>query len=133
MLGLKEANLPGRAAATLTTLHHRRDARDRPRCFRRRRYQRPDLRLRLWLRKAGVFPVKGKHTYGDGLGAGRGHQGQDLLAKCGKPIVAAQPGKVKVKDYQAGGAGNYVVVKGKGPALRLRLHAHAEEARRARR
>ena len=65
--------------------------------------------------EAGVFPVKGKHTYGDGLGAGRGHQGQDLLAKCGKPVVSAQPGKVKVKDYQASGAGNYVVVKGKGP------------------
>jgi len=33
--------------------------------------------------ETGVFPISGKHSYGDGLGAGRGHQGQDLLAKCG--------------------------------------------------
>lgn len=65
--------------------------------------------------KDGVFPIRGKHTYGDGLGAGRGHRGQDLLANCGKPVVAAQAGKVVVKDYQAGGAGNYVVVRSKGP------------------
>ncbi len=61
----------------------------------------------------GVFPIRGRHTYGDGLGAGRGHQGQDVLAKCGKPVVAARSGRVRVKDYQASGAGNYVVVKGK--------------------
>ena len=64
-------------------------------------------------RNGGVFPIKGRHTYGDGLGAGRGHQGQDLLAKCGKPLVAAQAGRVKLVDYQASGAGNYVVVKSK--------------------
>lgn len=63
--------------------------------------------------KGGVFPVRARHTYGDGLGAGRGHQGQDILAKCGKRVVAAQSGRVRVKDYQASGAGNYVVVKSK--------------------
>jgi len=62
----------------------------------------------------GTFPIRGKHTYGDGLGAGRGHQGQDLLASCGKKVVAAEPGRVRYVDYQASGAGNYVVVKGKG-------------------
>jgi len=61
----------------------------------------------------GTFPIRGRHTYGDGLGAGRGHQGQDLLAKCGKTVVAAQSGRVRVKDYQASGAGNFVVIKGK--------------------
>jgi murein DD-endopeptidase MepM/ murein hydrolase activator NlpD len=61
---------------------------------------------------SGTFPVRGRHTYGDGLGAGRGHQGQDILAKCGKPVVAALPGRVSYVDYQAGGAGNYVVVHG---------------------
>ncbi len=60
----------------------------------------------------GVFPVRGKHTYGDGLGAGRNHQGQDILAKCGTRVVAALPGRVSFKDYQ-GAAGNYVVVDGK--------------------
>ena len=58
----------------------------------------------------GAFPIDGAHTYGDGLGAGRGHQGQDLIAKCGKPVVAAEGGRVVVKDYQASGAGNYVVI-----------------------
>jgi murein DD-endopeptidase MepM/ murein hydrolase activator NlpD len=59
-----------------------------------------------------AFPVRAHHTYGDGIGAGRGHQGQDILAKCGKPVVAARPGRVRYIDYQASGAGNYVVVKG---------------------
>jgi murein DD-endopeptidase MepM/ murein hydrolase activator NlpD len=63
--------------------------------------------------RTGVFPVRGHHTYGDGLGAGRHHQGQDLMAKCGKAVVAAQPGRVEWVDYQASGAGNYVVIDGK--------------------
>jgi murein DD-endopeptidase MepM/ murein hydrolase activator NlpD len=63
--------------------------------------------------KGAAFPVRGKHTYGDGLGAGRGHQGQDILAKCRKPIVAAKSGRVRYIDYQASGAGNYAVIKGK--------------------
>jgi murein DD-endopeptidase MepM/ murein hydrolase activator NlpD len=64
--------------------------------------------------KGGTFPIRGKHTYGDGIGAGRGHQGQDLLADCGKKVVAAEPGRVRFVDYQASGAGHYVVVNGKG-------------------
>jgi murein DD-endopeptidase MepM/ murein hydrolase activator NlpD len=61
----------------------------------------------------GQFPIIGKHTYGDGLGAGRGHQGQDLLAECGKRVVAAQPGRVQMRDSHAS-AGNYVVIDGEG-------------------
>lgn len=38
----------------------------------------------------GSSGARGKHTYGDGLGAGRGHQGH-LLAKCGEPVIAARP------------------------------------------
>ncbi len=64
--------------------------------------------------KGGAFPIRGKHTYGDGIGAGRGHQGQDIMANCGKKVVAAQPGRVRFVDYQASGAGHYVVVKRKG-------------------
>lgn len=60
----------------------------------------------------GSFPVAGRFTYGDGLGAGRGHQGQDILASCGKRVVAAESGVVRFVDYQANGAGNYAVVKG---------------------
>ena len=61
----------------------------------------------------GAFPIVSKFSYGDGMGAGRGHQGQDLMAKCGKPVVAAQPGRVQLTDYH-GAAGNYVVIDGKG-------------------
>ena len=64
----------------------------------------------------GVFPVRGKYTYGDGLGAGRNHQGVDLMAKCGKAVVASYPGRVQVRDYH-GAAGNYVVVDGAGSLL----------------
>jgi murein DD-endopeptidase MepM/ murein hydrolase activator NlpD len=63
----------------------------------------------------GVFPVRGHHTYGDGIGAGRGHQGQDIMAKCGKPVVAAQAGRVEMVDYQSA-AGNYVAIDAKGKA-----------------
>ena len=70
----------------------------------------PDATNRL----GGTFPVKAPHSYGDGRDAGRGHRGQDLLASCGKPVVAALPGRVRVVDYQASGAGNYVVVKDRG-------------------
>lgn len=59
-----------------------------------------------------IFPVRGKHQYGDGMGAGRNHQGQDVFAKCGKRIVAARGGKVQHKAYHSA-AGYYVVVDGK--------------------
>ena len=62
-----------------------------------------------------AFPIRAtKYTYGDGLGAGRNHQGQDIMAGCGKKVVAAQPGRVRVVDYQAAGAGNFAVVKSDG-------------------
>ena len=60
-----------------------------------------------------IFPIRAKHEYWDGLGAGRNHQGQDVGADCGKSIVAARGGKVQTKAYQSA-AGNYVVIDGKG-------------------
>jgi murein DD-endopeptidase MepM/ murein hydrolase activator NlpD len=62
------------------------------------------------------FPVRGRHTYGDGFGAARSghtHQGQDVFAKCGKRMVAARGGRVQYRGYQAGGAGYYVVIDGR--------------------
>lgn len=62
-----------------------------------------------------IFPVRGPHTYGDGIGADRGdhsHQGQDVLADCGTKLVAARGGKVEYNAYQASGAGYYVVIDG---------------------
>jgi murein DD-endopeptidase MepM/ murein hydrolase activator NlpD len=59
-----------------------------------------------------IFPVNGKHSYGDGLGAGRNHQGQDVFADCGTKLVAARAGKVEFNEYHSA-AGNYVVIDGK--------------------
>ncbi len=56
-----------------------------------------------------VFPVRGPHSFWDGFGAGRGHQGADIGAACGTPLVAALPGKVRNRAYQSA-AGNYVVI-----------------------
>ncbi|TML02949.1 MAG: M23 family metallopeptidase [Actinobacteria bacterium] len=60
----------------------------------------------------GVFPVQGWHIYGDGIGAkrkGHLHEGQDIIAAQGTPVVAPLAGTISYVDYQAGGAGYYVV------------------------
>jgi len=66
-----------------------------------------------------AFPVLGPHDFGQTgarFGAGRSghtHQGHDVMANCGLPIVAARGGRVRYSGYQ-GAAGNYVVIDGKG-------------------
>jgi murein DD-endopeptidase MepM/ murein hydrolase activator NlpD len=65
------------------------------------------------------FPIRGKHQYGDGVGAprdGHSHQGQDVFAKCGRPLVAARGGKVQFKGYHSA-AGNYLVIDGRGTGV----------------
>jgi murein DD-endopeptidase MepM/ murein hydrolase activator NlpD len=60
------------------------------------------------------FPVRGAHDFGGfaaSFGGGRGHQGQDVFADCGTPIVAARGGTVKLKQRHAR-AGNYLVIDG---------------------
>jgi murein DD-endopeptidase MepM/ murein hydrolase activator NlpD len=57
-----------------------------------------------------IFPVRGRHQYWDGFGAGRNHQGQDVGAACGTRLVAAQAGKVVFKGYDGGGYGNYLII-----------------------
>ena len=59
------------------------------------------------------FPLLGRHTYGDGFGAGRNHQGQDVFATCGTRVVAARGGRVQARSFHAS-AGYYVVVDGRG-------------------
>ena len=66
------------------------------------------------------FPVAGPFSYGGAdarFGAGRKghrHQGQDLAASEGTPVVAPRGGTVKAVQYQASGAGHYVVLKAAG-------------------
>jgi murein DD-endopeptidase MepM/ murein hydrolase activator NlpD len=61
----------------------------------------------------GVFPVAGPHTYGDGFGAARNghtHEGQDVAAAEGTPIVAPLAGTIVARDYQASAAGFYLTM-----------------------
>jgi murein DD-endopeptidase MepM/ murein hydrolase activator NlpD len=66
----------------------------------------------------GVFPVQGTWTFGgpeDRFGApraGHSHQGQDILAPEGTPVVAPLAGTITWRAYQAAGAGYYVVLHG---------------------
>jgi murein DD-endopeptidase MepM/ murein hydrolase activator NlpD len=66
-----------------------------------------------------AFPILGPHDYGGAAGrfgaarSGHTHEGQDVMAKCGTPLVAARGGKVQYSGYEAA-AGNYVVIDGKG-------------------
>jgi len=62
---------------------------------------------------AGVFPIQGAHTYGmttSNRFTGRGgHQGQDVFAASGTPLVAPQAATVTRAAFQSR-AGNYVVL-----------------------
>ena len=62
---------------------------------------------------AHIFPIRGEHDLGrtatNGFGGGRGHNGQDMFAACGTPVVAARAGRVREVAYN-GAAGNHVVV-----------------------
>jgi murein DD-endopeptidase MepM/ murein hydrolase activator NlpD len=86
------------------------------------------------------FPLRARHTYGDGFGAPRSghvHQGQDILAKCGKRVVAARGGRIQYRGYQASGAGYYVVVDGKSTGhdyvyMHLRPHGLPKRGQRIR-
>jgi murein DD-endopeptidase MepM/ murein hydrolase activator NlpD len=61
-----------------------------------------------------IFPIRGPHTIGTGaaaFGGGRNHQGLDMFAKCGTPLVAARAGVVKFKRFHSA-AGHYIVIDG---------------------
>jgi murein DD-endopeptidase MepM/ murein hydrolase activator NlpD len=78
-----------------------------------------------------AFPVLGQHEFGMGAGrfgaarSGHTHQGQDVMAACGTPLVAARGGKVQYAGYQYA-AGNYVVIDGRGTPNDF-MYAHLAE------
>ena len=72
------------------------------------------------------FPVRGAHSYGDGFGAGRGHEGTDVFAKCGTPLVAARGGVVKHKATHSR-AGHYIVIDGQNTGTDY-IYMHLREA-----
>jgi murein DD-endopeptidase MepM/ murein hydrolase activator NlpD len=67
------------------------------------------------------YPLTGPHNYGDlavtGFGVKRAdgsiHLGQDIIANCGTPIVAAHAGTIESAGY-SDGYGYYVVIRGDG-------------------
>jgi murein DD-endopeptidase MepM/ murein hydrolase activator NlpD len=78
-----------------------------------------------------AFPILGAHEFSLGGGrfgaarSGHTHQGQDVMAACGTPLVAARGGTVQYSEYEAN-AGNYVVIDGKGTANDF-MYAHLAE------
>jgi murein DD-endopeptidase MepM/ murein hydrolase activator NlpD len=78
-----------------------------------------------------AFPILGPHEYGMGAGrfgaarSGHTHQGQDVMAACGTPLVAARGGTVQYAGYE-GNAGNYIVIDGRGTPNDF-MYAHLAE------
>jgi murein DD-endopeptidase MepM/ murein hydrolase activator NlpD len=66
------------------------------------------------------FPVAGPHNFGGpdarfgATRAGHSHQGQDIMAPSGTPIVAPHAARVIWVGYQASGAGYYLVLASDG-------------------
>jgi murein DD-endopeptidase MepM/ murein hydrolase activator NlpD len=88
------------------------------------RFDEPVQRL-MPLPPEHVFPIAGPHELqrweDNGFGGARQHQGQDLFARCGEPVVAAEAGRVRRATFE-GAAGNYVVVHGAdGDAVYMHL------------
>ena len=64
----------------------------------------------------GVFPVAGAHTLGNAEGrfgsarSGHSHEGQDIMAASGTPVVSPLNGVIRFVDNQPSGAGHYIVL-----------------------
>jgi len=78
-----------------------------------------------------AFPILGPHEFAMGAGrfgaprSGHTHEGQDTMAACGTPLVAARGGTVQYSGYQSA-AGNYIVIDGKGTGFDF-MYAHLAE------
>jgi murein DD-endopeptidase MepM/ murein hydrolase activator NlpD len=82
----------------------------------------PPLPSEVLASKSHVFPIQGPHDFGGagaafGTGrAGHSHQGHDVFAKCGTPLVAARGGKVQFEQFHPAG-GHYIVIDGDGTGV----------------
>jgi murein DD-endopeptidase MepM/ murein hydrolase activator NlpD len=80
---------------------------------------------------SAIFPVQGPFNFGGELskfGAGRPghiHEGQDIAADEGTPVVTPVAGTVSWIAYQASGAGYYVVVNGVDGRAYVFMHLQA--------
>jgi murein DD-endopeptidase MepM/ murein hydrolase activator NlpD len=78
---------------------------------------------------AGVFPVQGTYEIGkefvQSFGGGRGHEGHDVFADCGTPLVALYDTTVQHVATQSA-AGNYVVLQGADGASYAYMHMQSK-------
>lgn len=87
--------------------------------------------------RRAVFPVRGQFNWGQGgarFGASRGgrsHEGQDVFARTGTPLVAVRPGVV-LETGDDGGRGNYVAIFSPH-SRRTYVYLHMNEPSRAKR
>ena len=95
----------------------------KPQALRMKQLRRAEVRYRKH-----VFPVRGPHDYGSAgsrFGApreGHTHQGQDVSAAEGTRLVAVHEGRVTTRQYQEGGAGHYLVIRGKDGSDSVYMH-----------
>ena len=71
-----------------------------------------------------VFPLVSAHDFGtaaNGFGGGRGHDGHDVFADCGEPVLAALGGTVSRAAYE-GAAGNYAVITSDDGRSQVYMH-----------
>ncbi|HUB99194.1 MAG TPA: M23 family metallopeptidase [Solirubrobacterales bacterium] len=68
-----------------------------------------------------VFPVQGSHgargyigEFGAPRSGGRTHEGFDVVAACGTPLVAVRNGRVREVGYDPVLYGNYLLIHGEG-------------------
>jgi murein DD-endopeptidase MepM/ murein hydrolase activator NlpD len=80
-----------------------------------------------------VFPIEGPHAERGAVGefhaprsGGRIHEGFDLLAACGTPLVSAVTGRVRETGYDPVLYGNYLLVHAQGEH-RSYFYAHMKK------
>jgi murein DD-endopeptidase MepM/ murein hydrolase activator NlpD len=86
-----------------------------------------------------VFPVDGPHStrgaigeFGASRSGGRTHEGFDIVAACGEPLVAVRTGRVRRTGYDPVLYGNYVLIHGQGEH-RSYFYAHLRRPSRVER
>jgi murein DD-endopeptidase MepM/ murein hydrolase activator NlpD len=58
--------------------------------------------------EGSLFPIQGDWEWGRGMG--NGHEGADVMADCGLPLISPEAGKV-VRNATQSSAGNYLIVR----------------------
>lgn len=86
-----------------------------------------------------VFPVAGPHwtrgatgEFGARRSGGRTHEGFDVVARCGTPLVAVRGGRVRRAGFDPVLYGNYLLIHGAGER-RGYFYAHLRRPARVRR